>query len=46
MDVRYVVGDLVNGTIRFWIGELITKSVCDAVEEDICVMIVREGSVP
>jgi len=46
MNVRYVVGDLVKGTIRFRVEELITKPVCDAIEEEICVMIVREGSMP
>ena len=46
MNVRYVVGDLVEGTIRFRVEELITKSVCDAIEEEVCVMIVCEGFVP
>jgi hypothetical protein len=46
MNVRYVVGDLVEGTIRFRFEELITKSVCDAIEEEVCVMIVCEGFVP
>jgi hypothetical protein len=46
MNVQYVVGDLVKDTTRFWVEELITKSVRDAIEEEICVMIVREGSVP
>jgi hypothetical protein len=46
MNVRYVVGDLVKGTVRFRVEELVTKSVSDAIEEEICVMIVRKGSVP
>jgi hypothetical protein len=46
MYVWYVVGDPVKGTIGIRIDELITKSVRDAVEEEIRVMIVREGSVP
>jgi hypothetical protein len=46
MNVWYVVGDLVKDTIGFWVEELITKAVRDAIEEEICVMIVRESPVP
>ena len=41
LNVWYVVGDLVKDTIRFWIEELITKSIRDAIEEEICIMIVH-----
>ena len=44
MYVWYVVGDPVKGTIGIRIDELITKSVRDAVEEEIRVMIVSESS--
>jgi hypothetical protein len=46
MNVWDVVGDLVKDTVRFWIEEVITKSVCDAIEEEICFMIVRESPMP
>jgi hypothetical protein len=46
VNVRDVVGDFVKNTIRFWIEESITESVCDAIKEELCVMIVRESPVP
>jgi hypothetical protein len=41
-----VVGDFVKDTIRFWIEESIAGSVCDAIKEELCVMIVRKSPVP
>jgi len=46
MNVRYVVGDFIKDTIGFWVEKLIAETVCDAIEEEICVMIVCKGSVP
>jgi hypothetical protein len=46
MNVRYVVGDLVEGTIRFGVKELITISICDAIEKEARVMVLCEGFVP
>jgi hypothetical protein len=46
VNVWYVVGNLVKGTIGFRIEELITKAVRDAIEKETCVMVVRESPVP
>ena len=46
VNVWDVVGDFVEGTIRFWIKESIAESVCDAIKEELCVVIVCESPVP
>jgi hypothetical protein len=46
VNVWYVVGNLVKGTIGFRSEELITKAVRDAIVKETCVMVVRESPVP
>jgi hypothetical protein len=46
VHVRDVVGDFIENTMRFRIEESVAESVCDAVKEELCIMIVREGPVP
>jgi hypothetical protein len=46
VNVRDVVGDFVKNTIRFRIEESIAESVCDAIKEELCIMIVYESPVP
>jgi hypothetical protein len=46
VNVRDVVGDFVKNTIRLWIEESIAESVCDAIKEELSVVIVRESPVP
>jgi hypothetical protein len=46
MYVWHVIGDPVKGTIGIRIDEMIPKAVCDAVEEEIRVVIVSESPMP